>query len=125
MASTRNKNLLNNYCYERNYILQQAQHPLYQHSSSGQPYHAPMIPTGGTVIPSKMSRDVWTTNSIDVESMLKGINSNNLVNPRESSIHYTPQMKTPPQMLAFFEPTPVIIPKPLICPLNQRALPTT
>lgn len=125
MASTRNKNLNNNYCYERNYIRQQSDFLLYSHSSSGRPYYPPMIPTGGMCPPSHMSRDDWTTNSIDVETMLKGINANNLVNPIASSIHYKPQDKTPPQLLAFFERTPIIIPKPLICPLNQHALPTT
>jgi len=125
MASTRNKNLTNNYCYERNYIIQQAAVPLYSHSASGRPYHKAMVPTGGMVPPSKMSRDDWSHNSIDVESMLRGINANNLVNPSQSSIHYKPEFKTPPQMLAFFERSPIIIPKPLICPLNQHALPVS
>lgn len=125
MASTRNKNLKNNYCYERNYITQQASFPMYKHSASGRPYHSPVIPTGGMVPPSRMSRDDWTNNSIDVESMLKGINANNLVDPSKSSVHYKPQEKTPPQMMAYFERMPVIMPKPLICPLNQHALPTT
>lgn len=125
MASTRNKNLNNNYCYEKNYILQQSEFNLYTHASSGRPYHPPMIPSAGMVPPSKMSRDDWTSNSIDVETMLKGINANNLVDPSSSSVHYTPQMKTPPQMLAFFDRTPVVIPSPLVCPLNQHALPTT
>jgi hypothetical protein len=125
MASTRNKNLLNNYCYERNYIRQQEEFNLYENSATGRPFHNPVFPTGGMVPPSKMSRDDWTNNSIDVESMLKGISANNLVNPRESSVYYKPQYKTSPQMMAYFERTPVIIPKPLICPLNQHALPTT
>lgn len=125
MASTRNKNLSNNYCYERMYSRQRYEYPVYTHSSSGQPYHQPMVPTGGMVPPSKMSCDVWTSNAIDVESMLKGINANNLVNPTASSIHYKPENKAPLPMLAFFDRTPVIIPKPLICPKNQHALPTT
>lgn len=125
MASTRNKNLKNNYCYERMYIEQQAAFPLYKHSSSGRPYHQPMIPTAGTGMPSFMSRDDWTKNSVDVETMLKGVNANNLVDPSASSTNYRPQNKTPPQMLAFFERTPIVIPKPLICPKHQHALPTT
>lgn len=125
MASTRNKNLINNYCLERNHVRKQAGFSLYEHAAAGRPYHPPMIPTGGMVAPSHMSCDDWTSNAVDVESMLKGINANNMVDPSKSSIHYKPKNKTPPQMLAFFERTPIVIPSPLICPLNQRALPTT
>lgn len=125
MASTRNKNLTNNYCYEKRYLQHQSDFNLYTHSSGGRPYHQPMIPSGGMVPPSKMSRDDWTNNSIDIETALRGIGANNLVNPAKSSVYYKPNYKTPPQLLAFFERTPVIIPEPLICPLNQRALPTT
>lgn len=115
MASTRNKNTNGNYVVEQrmNMVTQRYNtNPFY-----GETY-ADAIPSIG-ITPSHMPRDSLSHNPIDTESMLFGINSTNLVNPRS-------QPKSIPKKIpekAFFERLPLIMPTPLVIEDKQRPLP--
>ena len=117
MASTRNNNTPNNYCLQQRQFSLAKKYTLYKNGQNGQPYK-PAIPCVG-YMPSYMSRDTFTTNSVDVESALHGINSTNLVNPRCCVV---PEFKEVPS-IAFFDRIPVIMPKPLVIENNQRPFP--
>lgn len=117
MASTRaNNNPANYYLQQQQYKLSK-NYRLYENSSNGAAYN-PAIPTLG-YMPSHMSRDVFSNNSVEIESALFGINANNLVNPQPP---VNPELKEI-QQKSFFETLPIIMPNPFVIENNQRPFP--
>jgi hypothetical protein len=117
MASTRNINSKGDYGLEQNYYALGRNYNSYQHSQVGRAYR-PALPDIG-YMPSHMPRSTFSHNSVDIESMLYGINSTNLVTPQKP---IKPELKTLPTM-AFFDRLPVHMPKPLVVENNQRPYP--
>jgi hypothetical protein len=70
-------------------------------------------------MPDRMPRDTLSKNSVDIESMLRGIGSTNLVVPQKPII---PQLKTVPTSV-FFDRLIVNMPKPLVVEKDQRPYP--
>lgn len=117
MASTRNKNMPNDYCLQqRNYSLAN-DYRLYQYSQSGKAYESSIPCIGYT--PSHMPRDTFSYNPIDIESNLFGINSTNLVYHQDQLI---PDFKTL-DFKNFFDRNPLIMPNPLVIEHNNRPFP--
>ena len=116
MASTRNKNMPNDYCLEQNSYNDSFNYKFYKHSQYGSCVN-PCIPSLGYT-PSHMSRDVFSHNPVEIESALLGINSTNLVEPQKPVQPYLKNIK----QKDFFKRLPVIMPKPLVIEDNQRPL---
>lgn len=115
MASTRNINTMGNYALEQKSNDQFRTLITYKYGSYG-PAYKPAIPDGGSAIPSHMSRDSLSYNPVDIETMLRGIGSTNLVNPQTP---IKPELKTLPRA-TFFERPGVNLPKPLDVPYLQQ-----
>ena len=117
MASTRNINTAGNYALEQKTYALAERYELYENSQHGRAYNDAQPSVGITA--SHMPRDALSHNPIEIESMLFGINSTNLVNPRpEPRI----KAKTLPEK-KFFERIPIIMPAPLVVENKQRPLP--
>ena len=117
MASTQNKNTPNDYCLEQRQFALGGKYTTYEYSQYGHAYN-PAMPCVG-IIPTNLSRDVYSKNYIDIESSLLGINSTNLVNPQVPLVPEWKQIKS----VKFFDRIPVIMPKPLVIENNQRPFP--
>ena len=108
MASTRNKNTRTDFKIEQNsqslartYV--KAFEPALAFESVG-------------ILPTKMSREHFSSNSVDIESALFGINSTNLVEPQATVV---PHMKSLPEV-KFFERMAVFLPEPLVVEKSAR-----
>jgi len=117
MASTRNKNSQGNYQLEQSQYRTTRNYNSFENSSCGSAYIT-SIPDIG-IIPSKVSPYHFSSNPIDIENMLFGINSTNLVKHSPKMI---PQLHTP-RTSVFFQRQIVIMPKPLVIEPNQRPYP--
>lgn len=117
MASTRNKNTYEDYHLEQKKNTVSNQYNVYSNSSYGKAYKTSIPEIGYT--PSKMPSDLFSHNSIDIESELRGIGMTNLVNkynkvvPEYKSIAFKP----------YFRYIPLIMPKPLVIENDQRPYP--
>tara|TARA_Y100001935_G_scaffold240453_1_gene228974 strand:+ start:129 stop:485 length:357 start_codon:yes stop_codon:yes gene_type:complete len=116
MASTRSKNTPGNYKLEQRANILSKKYDLYQHSQYGSPYKTAIPSIGYT--PSFISRDALSTNPIDIESALFGINSTNLETPKPNTIAH---LKKLPEK-DFFVRLPMIMPHNLVIENNQRPL---
>ena len=116
MASTRSKNTPGNYELEQKVNNLTKKYDLYQHSQHGSAYKTAIPALGYT--PNSMSRDTLSTNPIDIESALFGINSTNLVEPKPNTIAH---LKKIPEK-EFFNRLPLIMPDKLVIENNQRPL---
>jgi len=116
MASTRNKNMPNDYCLEQSSYNDCFNYKFYKHSQYGTSVN-PAIPSLG-YMPSHIPRDVLSHNPVEIESALLGINSSNLVNPQKPT---QPYLKHLPHK-DFFKRIPIIMPTPLVIEDNQRPL---
>lgn len=114
MASTRNKNSINNYKVEKEKDSRLVDYKLYEHSSYGKSNHS-YLPDFG-LKPVQLPREELHSNPIDAESDLFGIGSTNLENPREM----TNPEKIHMQHVNFFDRPNVILPEPLVVEKNQR-----
>lgn len=78
MTDTRDKNSAANYCLEQRGLAQIRDHLLYINAQNGHAYNPafPELYMNGSMPPDNLS-----CNSVDIESRLFGINTNNLVNP--------------------------------------------
>jgi hypothetical protein len=112
MSSTRNRNTAGNYILEQSTLKRQSNMILSLPGSNGPAY----IPNGGSAIPSHLSRDSLSHNPVDIESMLMGINSTNLVDP---STPIVPDLKKI-NSIKFYERAGVCIPLPLDDQSTQR-----
>jgi hypothetical protein len=117
MASTRNRNTRGDYALEEQKHKLGKNYNNYLYAAQGCAFQ-PSIPTIG-INPSRMPRHTLSTNPIDIENMLFGINSTNLVNPQKP---IKPELKRIPTSV-FFDRLPVHMPKPLIVENNQRPYP--
>ena len=81
MASTRNINTPGNYNLEQEHYNLGRENILYIHNPQGRAYINAMPSVG--YMPNRMPRDTLSSNPIEIESMLFGINSTNLVKPRK------------------------------------------
>jgi hypothetical protein len=117
MSSTRNKNTCGDYKLQQEQYTLARMYSSYPYSQYGNAYN-PAIPCVG-ITPSHMPWDTLSTNPVEIENALFGINSNNLVNPQPTVI---PQFKKIPER-AFFERLPLILPEPLVIENNQRPFP--
>lgn len=117
MTSTRNKNTIHDYHLEQKQNNEVNSYQLYENSSYGSSYQTSIPELGYT--PSKMSREAFSSNYIDIESELRGIGTSNLVTgytnvvPNYKSIEFKP----------YFTTIPMIMPKPLVIEKNQRPFP--
>ena len=113
MASTRNNNTQSDYKLEqRNFQLFEA----YNNQSTffGKSY-MPATPNCG-LAPPKFSIHELSYNGIDIESELRGIDSTNLVKPKDPVV---PQVKKLPEVV-FYDRTPMILPDQLVVEKLQR-----
>lgn len=117
MTSTRNINSRGDYSLEQDYYGLGRNYINYLHSAQGLAYK-PTIPEIG-ITPSHMSRETLSNNPIDIESMLRGIGSTNLVVPQKP---IKPDLKEVPTS-KFFDRLIVHMPKPLVIEKNQRPYP--
>ena len=117
MASTRNKNTNTNYCIQQRQFQDNMLYNTYTHSQWGESYTT-HLPTYGLNTPN-LPRDKLSSNPIETESYLFGINSTNLVNPAPAVV---PQLKTL-RGTKFFDRLPLVMPKDFVVPTDQRAFP--
>ena len=117
MASTRNKNTCSNYCLEQRITTQSFKYLEYQNGAAGAAY-TPALPCMG-VIPGQMPRELFSRNSVDIESALFGINSTNLVETQKPVV---PELKTLPE-ISFFGRMQLVMPDPLVVEKSQRPFP--
>lgn len=114
MASTRNKNMRNEYCLfkrENNNILENR---VFENRRIA---YSNAIPCAGINI-GHMPNTVLSHNATDIESRLYGINASNLVNPERP---LTPRIKNLPSV-AFFDRPKVYLPEPLVIEKDQRPI---
>jgi hypothetical protein len=114
MTSTRNKNTPSDYNIRNKAYDKSREWIEYTHSSNGKAYET-FLPNLG-FNPSYMHRSEFSSNSIDIETSLFGINSTNLVKPAAKTI---PHLKTIPYF-NYFENTPLIMPEKLVVQRFQR-----
>ena len=117
MTSTRTKNTPGNYAMEQSENSRNEEYKKYAHSQYGMAYRNERPAVG--ILHGQMPRDTLSGNPIEIESMLFGINSTNLVNPQKPP---TPKLKTLPERKFFERPT-LIMPQPLVVEAKQRPLP--
>lgn len=114
MASTRNINSRGNYKMENDEHMKNQMYNSYKHSPFGVSYDT-SIPSIG-ITPSRLPRSALSNNYTDIESMLRGIGSTNLV---DKSFEVTPQLKDI-HTTSFFERIPIIMPATLSIEPHQR-----
>jgi hypothetical protein len=117
MASTRNRNTRGDYNLEQQTYKTSRIYNSYLYAAQGCAFQ-PSIPTIG-LMPNHMPRHTLSRNPIDIESVLFGIGSTNLVNPK---IPIKPDLKRIPTSV-FFERLPMHMPKPLVIENDQRPYP--
>jgi hypothetical protein len=117
MTSTRNINSRGDYKLEQRQFDLARIYTGYKHSAQGCAFK-PSIPSIG-ITPGHMARNTLSNNPIEIESMLFGIGSCNLVTPQKP---IKPDLKKVPTSV-FFDRLPVHMPKPLVIEHNQRPYP--
>ena len=117
MASTRNNNTPGDYCLQQHSFNHSLQYTQYKNSQLGMAYKNAMPCIG--ITPSHMPREAFSTNSIEIESALFGINSTNLVN---SQVPVVPNLNNLPSV-AYFDTVPTYMPEPLVVEKFQRPYP--
>lgn len=117
MASTRNNNTKGNYCLQQKSFNNSMLYNSYVNSQWGSASNT-AIPTLG-ITPSHMPWNTLSSNPVDIESSLFGINSTNLV---ENKLPVQPELKNVP-MVAFFDIQSVIMPEKFVVQKDQRPFP--
>ena len=117
MASTRNNNTPGDYYLQQKSYKNVFDYNQYKYSQFGKAYKN-AIPCFG-ITPSHMPREVFSQNSVDIESALFGINASNLINPEKPVVPYLTQLPS----ISYFEKLPTFMPEPLIVEKNQRPFP--
>lgn len=112
MASTRSKNTPGDYQLE-----QWSYNTQVNYNTAA--YYGPAVQTylpGDGLLAGNVSRTQLAHNSCDIESMLRGIGSTNLVTPMAPTV---PQIKAIPS-LSVIDRIPLLIPAPLVIQPDQR-----
>jgi hypothetical protein len=114
MSSTRNINTKGNYEMETRQYESAQIYNTYKHSSYGKSYENTLPNIG--ITPSRLPREAFSNNYTDIESMLLGIGSTNLV---DKSFNVSPCLKELKSQ-TFVERIPLIMPTKLLLEPNQR-----
>jgi hypothetical protein len=117
MASTRNKNTPGNYCMEQRQYRDTEQWRLYEHGAAGVATRTELA--GNGLMPGAIPGRMLSSNSIDIEGFLFGINSTNLVTPEPPLVARVNRLDT----LDLYTRAPVVMPTPLNVSPNQRPFP--
>ena len=117
MTDTRNVNCAADYCLQQRAYAKSRQHVFYNHGPFGHAAHV-AIPCVG-ITPSHMPWNTLSSNPVEIESALFGINSVNLVDPQPPVV---PKLHSVPEV-AFFNRMPMILPDPLVVDRDQRPFP--
>jgi len=110
MASTRNKNTRTDFKIEQNSQNLARNYVAFENSYAGKAYAPALAYESVGILPTKMSREHFARNSVDIESALFGINSTNLVEPQAAVV---PQLKQLPEV-KFFDRMAMFMPEPLV-----------
>ncbi len=110
MASTRNKNTRSDFKIEQNAKTMARNYGAFENSYAGKAFEPALAFESVGILPTKMSREHFSQNSVDIESALFGINSTNLVDPQAPVV---PQLKQLPEV-KFFERMALFMPEPLV-----------
>lgn len=116
MASTRNKNTRTDFKIEQNTQNLARNYVAFENGYAGKAYEPALAYESVGILPTKMSREHFAQNSVDIESALFGINSTNLVDPQAPVV---PQLKQLPEV-KFFERMAVFMPEPLVVEKASR-----
>lgn len=111
MTDTRHKSQRGDYELEQNANLGQIDYKL----KYGNPVNT-YLPGNGLIGQRNVSRTNLANNSCDIESMLRGIGSCNMVSPQAEIVPDIRQLK----QLHLFDSQPTFIPDPLVVHKNQR-----
>lgn len=114
MASTRNKNMSNEYCLEQKENKHILDNRVYIHRKYA---FEDRLPCAGINVGYRPN-DVLSSNATDIESQLYGINTTNLVQKKSPLVARLKKHKD----ISFFERSAVYIPEPLIIENNQRPI---
>ncbi len=117
MASTRNKNTRSDYCIQQNSLNKAREYVGFENAAMGRAYRDGLTYESVGIMPSYMSRDSFSNNSVDIESALRGINSTNLVTPQ---MPVNPSLKTVPEVRFYDRATTVYMPEPLVVEKYSR-----
>lgn len=117
MASTRNNNTLGNYQLQQQAYTFGREYIKYENSYTGRAYNAALPNIGFN--PTRMPSDNFSSNPVEIESFLLGINSTNLVNPNKTPLK--PELKQLPTF-SYFDRIQMIMPNPLVIEDRQRPL---
>jgi len=114
MASTRNKNTAGDY------KLEQLQNTNIVNYDTYAPYGKPeqALFAGDGLIHGRMASEQLSNNSADIESMLFGIGSTNLVHPNAPITPHIKQIKS----LSIIDRLPLYLPSDLIITADQRPM---
>tara|TARA_Y100000389_G_scaffold182103_1_gene198418 strand:+ start:626 stop:979 length:354 start_codon:yes stop_codon:yes gene_type:complete len=114
MASTRNKNTMENYQIEQRQYRHNIRYNTNVHSQYGEAYTT-YFPGFG-LNPAQLPRQMISNNAIEMESYLKGINTTNLVNPMTEPKLQDKNMNE----ATFFNRVPLFVPAPMVVHKDQR-----
>ena len=112
MASTRNKNMKNEYCLEQRMNSEICEDRTYIQRRTA---YSNAIPCAGINI-GYMPNNVLSYNATDIESSLYGVGSTNLVTSKKEM---TPRIKNLPSV-SFFDRLQPLLPDPLVIKKDQR-----
>ena len=114
MASSRNKNTSGNYALEQYSYNRQIDYSTYLNSSCGQAHLNHFA--GNGLLMGKRPHTELSHNPTDIEGILYGIGSTNLVNPMTTPVAQLKRLNS----LDICDRTPVIIPSPFAMQSGQR-----
>ena len=117
MTDTRRRNNPSDYCLQQGAYAESRQHVFYEYGPYGHAYKVALPCVG--VTPSHMPRNTLSTNPVEIESALFGINSVNHVDPQPPVV---PHLHTIPE-ISYFERMRLRMPKPLVIERGQRPFP--
>lgn len=116
MASTRNKNTASDFKIEQNTQHLSRAYVAFENGYAGKAYEPALAFESVGILPSRMSREHFSSNSVDIESALFGINSTNLVEPQAQVV---PHLKNLPEV-KYFERMAMFMPEPLVVEKSAR-----
>lgn len=116
MASTRNKNTVNDYKLKTLEESQQIAYKSYKHSASGAA-HIPALPDFGVGSACRtLHPGLADDNAHDIESELFGIGSTNLVQPKKNVVQKSRRIP----FYQYYSHVPMVMPDPLYIRTDQR-----